>query len=191
MQVFSDRLIQNSQHLSGHLYKSQSCCFGADNTPPPPPFSGSTTLPFPGSWRSSPDPCQILEERQMGPAFYVLIKAEFAPSQTHHLWPGCLVTFIIHRQRGEPPWWKVVVSVGGLTGACCLFELPAPFQHSIVSPFSLEDGGPHVAFHQSDCGWCHGFIAFPHTLSSSFISILSGSSEQQTIWMQSSAERPS
>lgn len=38
-----------------------------------------------GSWHSMPDPCQIPEKRQMGPAFYVLIKGEFAPLQTRHL----------------------------------------------------------------------------------------------------------
>lgn len=78
-------------------------CRGLPPLPPPrwrPGFvSAPTSL---GSWHSCPDLCQIPEKRQMGLAFYVLIKEEFAPSQTRHLWPMCLVTFIIHPQRGEP-----------------------------------------------------------------------------------------
>lgn len=78
----------------GSLFAS---CWGLT---PPSPGLISATLSL-GSWHSCPDPCQILGKRQMGLAFYVLIKEEFAPSQTHHLWPTCLVTFIIHPQRGE------------------------------------------------------------------------------------------
>lgn len=78
--------------------------------------------------------------------------------------------------------------VVGVTGACHLFQLPAPFQHSIVSGFSHEDGRPHVAFHQTNCGGCHGFIAFPHTLPASDISILSVGGEEQTIWTASAEE---
>lgn len=88
----------------------------------------------------------------------------------------------------ENAWWRGWRwRVGGvcLTSACHLVQLPAPFQHSIVCPFSLKDGRPHVAFHQTACSRCHGFIAFPHTLSASFISVRSGSSEEQTIWMAS------
>lgn len=73
-------------------------CRGLTPTPSPGLISALLSL---GSWHSCPDPCQILEKRQMGLAFYVLIKEEFAPSQTRHLWPLCLVTFIIHPQRGE------------------------------------------------------------------------------------------
>lgn len=85
MQAFGDRYIQNSQHLLGICIHLKAAALVQITPPLHPPFPGSTALSFPGSWRSSPDPCQILEERQMGPAFYVLIKAEFAPSQTHHL----------------------------------------------------------------------------------------------------------
>lgn len=74
---------------------------------------------------------------------------------------------------------------GGLKGACRLFQLPASFQHSIVSPFPHEDGRPHVTFHQINCGGCHGVIAFPHTLPVSFSSLLSGGSEEQAIWTAS------
>lgn len=85
----------------------------------------------------------------------------------------------------------VVVVVGGLKGACRLFQLPASFQHSIVSLLPHEDGRPHVTFHQINCGGCHGVIAFPRTLPVSFISALSGGSEERAIWTASAAERPS
>lgn len=50
--------------------------FGAEDRHP---------LPAAVPWQPRPDPCQILEGRQMGPALYVLIKEEFAPAQTRHL----------------------------------------------------------------------------------------------------------
>lgn len=80
-------------------------------THPPPHHSLSTPEAPKGlifaplslsSWHFCPEPCQNLQERQMGRAFYVLIKEEFAPSQTRHLWPMCLVAFIIHPEWGEP-----------------------------------------------------------------------------------------
>lgn len=45
--------------------------------------------------------CHIPTQWQMGPAFYVLIKEEFVPSQTCHPWPLRLFTLIIHPQWGE------------------------------------------------------------------------------------------
>lgn len=89
-------------------WSEASCCMSLlvwHRGQTPPPTLGSGAVSSPGSCHFWPDPCQILcvcgGGGQMGSPFYVLIKEEFAPSQTRHLWPGCLVAFIIHRQRGE------------------------------------------------------------------------------------------
>lgn len=53
--------------------------------------------PLPWFWHA----CHISTQRQMGPAFYVVIKEEFVPSQTRHPWPPRLLTLIIHTRWGE------------------------------------------------------------------------------------------
>lgn len=51
-----------------------------------------------------------------------------------------------------------------------LFQLPAHSGIQVSLSFSHEDSGPRVAFCQTDCGPHCAFIAFAHTVPTSFVS---------------------
>lgn len=159
-----------------------------------PASVGFAALSSPGSFHSLARPLSDSGGEADGPGF--LCTNQGGICSLTDMSPLTQVSSHIH-YSSSARWAAVKASeqsgrwVGGggvVMGACRLFQLPTPFQHSIVSPFPHEDGRPHVTFHQINCGRCHGFIAFPHTLPVSFISALCGGSEERTIWTASSAE---